>query len=123
MRPEARARRLEIRDQLTRLEMRAPVEGHVLDEVSQTLLVVGFEERTSFDRQAQRDALLRPRILPNEIFQPVRQCAGANGGIEGEWLLEVGTRRRRLRGLRRDNPSDQQSGQCHTAVSTKIYLH
>ena len=114
---------LEIRDQFTRLEMRAPVEGHVLDQVSQTLLVVGFEERAGFDRQPQRDALLRPRILPNEIFQPVGQCAGANGGIEGKWLLEVDARRRRLRGLSRDHRREQQAGEREAAVSTKIYLH
>src|SRR5262249_48978602 len=114
---------LEIGDQLTGFEVRASVERHVLDEVSEPLLFVGFEERTSLDRQTQRDGLLGPGILPNEIFQPVGKVAGSNGGIEGKWLLEVDARRRRLRGLRRDDPREQQSGERQAAVTAKISLH
>ena len=42
VRSEPRADRLEGRDQLTRLEMRAAVERHMLDEMGQPLLIVGL---------------------------------------------------------------------------------
>ena len=44
VRTEAGARALEVRDELARLEMRAPVERHVLEEVSEAPLILGFEQ-------------------------------------------------------------------------------
>jgi hypothetical protein len=51
MRAEARSNRLKIGDQLAGLEMRAPVERHVLDEVRQPLLIVALVQRAGLDRQ------------------------------------------------------------------------
>ena len=42
MRSEPRPDRLEGRDELARLEMRAAVERHVLDEMGEPLLIVGL---------------------------------------------------------------------------------
>jgi hypothetical protein len=46
-----------------------------------------------------------------------------NGAVEGERLLEVDGWGRRLRGLRRNDPCQQQSGKGQTAVRTKIEVH
>ena len=54
MRPEPGADRFEVRDELARLEMRAAVERHVLDEVREPLLIVGLVERAGLDREPQR---------------------------------------------------------------------
>ncbi len=94
--------------------MGAPVERHVFDEVRQTLLIVGFEQRPGFHRQPQRNSLLRPGILADEEFEPVRQRAGADGAVEGERLLEVDGWGRRLRSLRRNDPGEQQSREGDT---------
>ena len=44
VRAKPRADRLEVRHEFARLEVRAPVEGHVFDQVRQALLIVGFVE-------------------------------------------------------------------------------
>ena len=66
MRPEPRAGRLEVRDQLAGLEVRAAVERHVLEHVREPLLVVGLVERSGLDRQPQQHALGRAPVLADE---------------------------------------------------------
>jgi hypothetical protein len=51
MRSHARANRFEVRNELSRLEVRAAVESHVLEEVRQALLVVSLVERPRLDGQ------------------------------------------------------------------------
>ena len=86
VRPEPRADRFERRDQRSRLEMRAAVERHVLDEMREPLLVVGFLQRSGLDRQPQGHALLRPGVLAHEILEAVRQCrrVDATGRTESD---------------------------------------
>ena len=102
MRPEPRAGRFEIRDELARLEVRAAVERHVLDEVRESLLIVGLEERPALTARRSDDALLRTRILADEELQAVRQRAGADGSVERNGLLKVEGRIRSRRHLRRE---------------------
>ena len=59
VRAEPRADRLEIADQLARLEMRAAVERHVLEHVREPALIVGLVDRAGLHRQAQQRAIFR----------------------------------------------------------------
>jgi hypothetical protein len=43
----------------------------VLDQVREPELIVFLEQRPGLHREAQRDALGRPRILTNEVCEPV----------------------------------------------------
>ena len=87
VRPEPRARRLEVRHELARLEVRAAVERHVLDQVREPLLIVRFVQRSGLDREPQRDALFRTGVAADEIREPVRQRAAADGRIERDDVL------------------------------------
>ena len=102
---QARSGPLEVRHQLARLEVGAAVERHVLQEVRQSLLIVGFVKRARLDRQAQRDALRRPWVLPDEKLQPVAQRSTADAGVEGEALRQV-ERTRARSGWHRLLPGD-----------------
>ena len=101
MRAQARAHRFEVRHELARLEMRAAVEGHVLDQVREALLVVGFVDRSRFDRKPQRDAIGGPAVLTYVELRPVRQRARVHGRVERHRLLKIERLlRRRCRRLR-----------------------
>ena len=89
VRPEPRARRLEIRDQLTALEVLAPVERHVLEHVRQAALVLGLVYRAGAHREPQQDAIGRTRVPADEVLQPVRQRPGADAGVHGQRRFEV----------------------------------
>jgi hypothetical protein len=89
VRPESRPDRLEVRDQLARLEMGAAVERHVLDQVREPELIVGLEQRSCLDREPQRYSLRRPRVLADEVGEPVRQLRRAHGGIERNRVLKI----------------------------------
>ena len=82
VRPQPGADSLEVADELARLEVGAAVERHVLDEVREALLVVRFLERPRLDRQAQRHALFRPSVAPDEVFEAVRQRPGPDRRVE-----------------------------------------
>ena len=62
VRPEPRADRFEIRDELPGLEVLAAVERHVLEEVREPLLVVGLVEGAGLHRQPEQHAAGGPRI-------------------------------------------------------------
>src|SRR6202008_2352766 len=106
MRTEARANRFEIGDELTWLEMRAAVEGHVLEHVRKPTLVFILVHRSSLDGQTQHHALLGPPVLTNEITEPIGKRAGFYGGVERQ-------RRRRVLpppGVCRPKPAQEQQG-------------
>ena len=73
VRAEPGAEALEVADELAGLEVGAAVERHVLDEVREPLLVVGFLERPRLHGQPQRYALFRAPVAPDEVLEPVRQ--------------------------------------------------
>ena len=100
VRPEARAGRLEERHELARLEVRAPVERHVFDEVRQSLLVVGLVERPGLHGQTERHTIGRTGVRADEIGQAVRQSPGADRGVERDAILERERGGRRWRRLR-----------------------
>ena len=94
VRSETGANRLERRHQRARLEMRAAVERHVLDEVREPLLVVGLLDRAGLDHQPQRHPFLGPPVLPDEVLQPVRQRRLVGRAIEGDLIPRIEARRR-----------------------------
>ena len=111
VRPEARADRLEVRDQLAGLEVRAPVERHVLEHVREPLLVVRFVERSGLDRQPQQHALGRATVLADEIFEAVRQRARHDRRIERQCILWIeGARRRGLTRSSRHHDAGDEDG-------------
>ena len=99
VRSESRADALEVREHLARLEVRAAVERHVLDQMGETLLIVGLVQRAGFHREAKRHALGRTAVLADEVLEPVGQRRGSHGLVERDFVLRVECRRRRL-GLR-----------------------
>ena len=71
------------------------VEGHMLHEVGQTLLVVALHQRTGVDAQAERRLAGRGRILQQGVAHPVRQQAVADGGVGRDVAGRLGPRVRR----------------------------
>jgi hypothetical protein len=69
--------------------MRAAVERHVLDQVREPELIVFFEQRSGLDREAQRDALRRTRVRPDEVGETVGQLRRADGGVERDRVLQI----------------------------------
>ena len=98
VRAEPRADRLEIRDQLARLEVRRAVERHVLEHVREAALIVGLVDRAGLDREPQHRRGSSGRALWRmKIGQAVRQRAGADRRVERQRRDEILRRRRRRR--------------------------
>ena len=76
--------------------MTAAIEGHVLDEVREPLLIVLLVHRAGLDRQLEADALFRARVAADVVGEPVRQRPGADRRVERELLRRRKSRRRRL---------------------------
>ena len=66
-----------------------PFERHVLDEVSQTELVVVLEHRTGADDEPQEGAVLGPAVLPDVVAETVVQFAGEDRRILGQDLGQL----------------------------------
>ena len=79
----------ERRNQLARLEVRAAVERHVLDEMRQALLVVRLIDRSRLDGEPERHSLGGLLVMPNENLQPVRKRGGADRRVEGDDILGI----------------------------------
>ena len=92
VRTKARADRLEERHQLTRFEVGAAVERHVLEEVREPALVVVFVDAAHVDREPHRHALGGPAVLPQEVAQAVGQPSHAHGRIDRQGGREGGRR-------------------------------
>jgi hypothetical protein len=107
---------LQVRDQLPRLEVLAPVEVHVLEEVGQAALVVVLEDGSRLDRQAEGHALLGAAVLADVVGDPVGEPPDPDGGVDGEDLVEScgGGSRRRGR-LWHGGGGRRQRGQQHRA--------
>ena len=81
---EAKPDRLQIGDQLVGLEVLGAVEIHVLGEMGEPPLVVGFEVGPRLDRELQRCASLGPQVPLDEVAQPVREHPAMHRGIEAQ---------------------------------------
>ena len=106
---ESGAARLEIRDELTRPEVRTAIKRHVLDEVCKPLLVVGLVQRSCFDREPQGDALRGQRVAADVEPQAILERAGPDGSVKPNDFVRSKLRRsrRRLRaGCSRRQDSD-----------------
>jgi hypothetical protein len=90
------------------------VEGHVLDDVGETTLVVVLEHRAGVDGEAQLGAPLWLGVVPDVIAEPVRQRADGDPRIDRHRRRQrrgLGRRRhRRQRGLRAGRRSRGGSG-------------
>jgi hypothetical protein len=83
-------------DQRLMREVRRAVEGHVLEEVRHSALVVVLLHRTGVHDQSQLGAPLRARVVAHVVAQPVRERAHAKGGIV-HGVRAAGARRGRCR--------------------------
>ena len=78
--PEA----LEILDHFTGREIFRPVEGHVLEEVGEPLLVVVLHERSGVDEEAHADAIRRFGVREDGVAQPVFEQSPFHRRIGGD---------------------------------------
>ena len=106
VRTEPRAGRFQIRNQLTGLEARRPIERHVLEHVREAALIVGFVHRAGANDETQEGALLGTRVGTDEVDQAVGQRPGADRRRQ---------RQRRIVVLRLDRrgESEQQQDRRH----------
>ena len=70
-------------------EVARAIEGHMLDEVRQALLLIGLQDRSHVQSQAQLRALLRLGICPDDIAHAVVEDTGHHGRIDGELAISV----------------------------------
>ena len=96
------ADRLQVRYQLVAFEIGGAVEGHVLGEVGQALLVVVFEHGTGFDHQPQFELVFGARVFMDVVSEAVGQLAGVDQGADGQIAGEGKRRRNRRFGLRKE---------------------
>ena len=75
---------LQVVDDLLLLEPARAVEGHVLQEVGQALLIVVFLHGPGVDRQPEGHPLLRLTVDPDEVAQAVVQTPLGNGRVQGQ---------------------------------------
>ena len=75
VRAESHAEALQPLDQGARREVRASVEGHVLQEMREAALLLGLVEGTREDEEAQRRPGLRLVVRHHGIAYAVRQCS------------------------------------------------
>ena len=69
------------------------IENHVLEEMGDTALGLGFVEGTGVDLEAERGAVLRLGVFEQSVAETVGQSAVADGGIGLEVARGVGERR------------------------------
>ena len=81
---------LEKFDEGAGLVVRAAVEGHVLKEVGEAALVIGFVEGTGEDDEAEAGALLGLVIGEDDVVEAVGQLAEAGGGVGFQIAALVG---------------------------------
>ena len=94
VRPQAHADALEIVDQLLLCEVGGAVEGHVLEEVSHSLLPLFFEDGAGVDGQVELGPVPGLAVGVDQVAEAVLQLAGDDLRIEGERGLEGGIRPR-----------------------------
>jgi hypothetical protein len=94
--------------------MRAAVECHVLDKVRESLLVVGFVERTCLHGQPQGDTLRRPLVPSHHEGDAIGQGSRLHGRIQRNHIVECDAARRcrwlgeqRRTGQQRDHRADE----------------
>ena len=94
------------------------VEGHVLDEMRQALLIVVFENRPRLDDEAELGALFWSVVGAHVVAQAVRESAQRDVRVERHRLGErrrlkrVG-RRRLLRDAQRSGEEEDRGDQRH----------
>ena len=91
---EAHPEALEILDHLAGGEILRAVEGHVLEEVREPLLVVVFHQRTRIDEEAHADTIGWFGIREDGVAQPVFEEAPLHRRIDGDIAVFVWQRDR-----------------------------
>jgi hypothetical protein len=108
---ESHADTLHVVHQLLLVEMLGAVEGHVLSEVGQPLLVILLEHGARLDHQAELRSIPGLRVLAYVVAQSVPQCPDLDGGVRRQGLaqIDLGLLRGTLAGRYEGHP-DQQGG-------------
>ena len=83
-RTEPHADRLHVVDQFLLVEVLCAVEGHMLQEMCQSLLIVLFQHRTRFHHEAQLQAVFRFRVLPHVVGKTVLQLTRPRTRVEAQ---------------------------------------
>ncbi len=105
--PERAADRFKVLNDLLPGETLGAIEGHVLDEVRQSALVVFFQQRAGLDHQRDLGAVAGLGVLPDVVAQAVGQGSANDFGVKrqrrtgfGFWVrFGFGSRGRRGLGL------------------------
>src|SRR5690606_9816951 len=91
---ELKPRSLEDPDQLAFLDIRGLVEGHVLDEMGKSLLVLILMKRAGVDPEPERGRAGRGGIAPERIMHAVGKDTEADGFVRNEVARPVSPARR-----------------------------
>ena len=117
VRTKGQARALQERHELTRRQVLRALEGHVLEEMGEAALRLGFHERAGLDQEAQADTVRRSALRQDGVAHAVGQPAPGNGGIMGEHTVRRGrprwqrlARRERCGGQRQPDADQQAAG-------------
>ncbi len=110
VRAESHADPLEVVYQLLLLEMLGPVEGHMLDEVCQTPLLISFQDGAGLHHQAQLRPVSGLGVLAYVVPQPVRQLPQGDRRVHRQRVDRFG--RRLLRQGRRGWKHSSEDGEC-----------
>ena len=124
VRPHACPRRFQRGNELPRLVALRAVEGHVLEEMRQALLIVRLIDRTRLDHEPENDPLLRPAVLADVVSEAIRQRSGRDRAVERQ-PIGRGKRFRDRRGGLRGNQAGihrEQHGQGQYRIGAGAYV-
>jgi hypothetical protein len=93
VRAETHARGLQKPDDVLLRKTARAVEAHVLNEVSETALIIVFENRSCVDDQPKLRAILRSLVGPDVISQAVGERTHGNPRVDGNHCREWGVLR------------------------------
>jgi len=120
---QARPDRLEVREDLARLEVRTTVERHVLDQVGEAALIVGLHHRPCLDGKPHRDSLRRLVVLPDEVLETVRERGRSDCSVERHRRLQVDRRLSRETCGRNGERDDRQAGQGSGPAGSCVHVY
>ena len=102
--PESHSEALEILDHLSSWEVGSSIEGHVLEKVSQSLLIVVFHERAGIDVESHADPVRWLGIRKNGVAKSIIENAPGYSGVGLDVAIFLGKWNRVVLG---------QDGQCN----------
>lgn len=88
--PKLHARALKVGNEILFRKAARAVEKHMLEEVSQALLIRLLQHRAGVDSQPELGPAGRLRVSLDIIGQPVVQLADADGRVKRQWIVQIG---------------------------------